>query len=430
MKIAILGAGFTGLAAAYRLTKQGHSVTVFEKDPQAGGLAIGYKESQWDWSLEKHYHHWFTNDKSVLDLAKEINYEVVIKRPKTSTFVDGGIYQFDSPKTVLMFPKLTFIDRLRTAITIGILRYNPMWKPLEKFRAEPFLKTMIGKSGYKTIWEPLMVNKLGKYADVVSLAWFWARISKRTPSLAYPAGGFLHFADALVEKIKKQNGTILFNTEVVELSSDLKPKVTLRNENGKVQTETFDAVIVTLPSFLFSKIAPALPAQYVKMLSNLKGIGAINMVLRLKEEFMHDNTYWLNMCDINSPILAIVEHTHFMDKEHYNNENLVYVGNYMPTDNPLFSASPDQLLKRYDPYLKKINPNYKKNLIDFKVFHAPFAQPIIPRNYSSQIPPIKTPLQNVYLANMQQVYPWDRGTNYAVELGEKVAGMITENNEK
>ena len=97
MKIAIIGAGFTGLSAAYELTKQKHNVTVFEKDSIPGGLAIGYWEKAWEWSLEKHYHHWFTNDKSIFTLAKEINHEVIIKRPKTSVFVKGKIYQLDSP---------------------------------------------------------------------------------------------------------------------------------------------------------------------------------------------------------------------------------------------------------------------------------------------------------------------------------------------
>lgn len=60
MKIAIIGAGFTGLSAAYQLLKQGHKVTIFEKDSQPGGLAVGYQEKKWDWTLEKHYHYWFT----------------------------------------------------------------------------------------------------------------------------------------------------------------------------------------------------------------------------------------------------------------------------------------------------------------------------------------------------------------------------------
>jgi protoporphyrinogen oxidase len=91
MKIAIIGAGFTGLSAAYQLSKKGHDVTVFERDAQPGGLAIGFKEKNWDWTFERHYHHWFTNDKFVLGLAKEIGHKVLIKRPKASVYVNEKI---------------------------------------------------------------------------------------------------------------------------------------------------------------------------------------------------------------------------------------------------------------------------------------------------------------------------------------------------
>ena len=157
----------------------------------------------------------------------------------------------------------------------------------------------------------------------------------------------------------------------------------------------------------------------------LKGLGAINLILRLKKPFLEDGTYWLNICDKKSPIMAIVEHTNFMDKKYYNNEHIVYLGNYLPHDHPYMKMQADELLRVYDPYLKKINKNYQLSILNYQLFTVPFAQPIIPLNYSKIIPPFETPMKNVYLANIQQVYPWDRGTNYAVELGEKVAKLIT-----
>ncbi len=211
MKIGIVGAGFTGLSAAYELIEKGHSVEIFEKDSDPGGLALGFRGKRWNWTMEKHYHHWFTNDKFVLDLAKKINHKVIIKRPKTSVYVDGQIFQFDSPKEVLFFPKLSLLDRFRMGIVVGLLRYNPIWKPLEKINATTFLPKTIGKKGYKMIWEPLFNNKFGPYAKDVSLAWFWARIVKRTPSLAYPEGGFLNFANHLVKIIAENNlRTVIF----------------------------------------------------------------------------------------------------------------------------------------------------------------------------------------------------------------------------
>jgi protoporphyrinogen oxidase len=157
----------------------------------------------------------------------------------------------------------------------------------------------------------------------------------------------------------------------------------------------------------------------------LRGLGATNMVLRLKKPLMNDQTYWLSICEKNSPVMVVVEHTNLMDKRNYNNEHLVYIGNYPDPKSENFTMDKKDLLKKYDPLLKRINPEYQKNIIGYEVFRAPFAQPIVPTNYSALVPPLKTPLPNVFLANIEQVYPWDRGTNYAVELGQKVAKLIT-----
>jgi len=426
MKIAIVGAGFTGLSAAFELSKNGHEVVIFEKDSNPGGLAIGFKEKTWDWSLEKHYHHWFSNDDKVINLAKKIGYEILKRRPKTSIYIEGKIYQLDSPLHVLTFPKLPLIDRVRMAAVLGFLKLDPFWKPLEKLKAEDFLLKTMGKNAYKKIWEPQLKNKFGDYAKDISLAWFWARIKKRTPSLVYPSGGFLKFAQALVKECEKKGGKFCFNTEVQKIKSNKQVSVKYKMVHNKWSIENFDAVIVTLPSFFFAKITPDLPKEYNDKLLKLKGLGAINLVLRLKKQFLKDGTYWLSICDTKSPIMAIVEHTNFMDKKNYNNEHIVYLGNYLPLDHEYMKMGKDELLKIFDPWLKKINPDYQSSIINYELFKVPFAQPIIPVNYSKIVPPFETPLPNVYLANIQQVYPWDRGTNYAVELGQKIAKLITQ----
>ncbi len=424
MKIGIIGGGFTGLSAAYHLSQQKHDVVIFEKDNNPGGLAVGFTKKKWQWSLEKHYHHWFINDYSVLNLATNIDHKVHIKRPKTSVFLENVSYQLDDPFRVLTFPKLTLLQRLRMAATLGMLRYNPFWQSLEGVRAVDFLPKAMGKTAYTMLWEPQLHNKFGEYMDEISLAWFWARIKKRTSKLAYPEGGFLSFANALVKKIEEQGGKVLLNTEVKEITSDERVLVKWSIINGQSSMDSFDKVIVTLPSFFFLKIAPQLPEDYKKKLYQLKGLGAINLVLQLKEPFLKDNTYWLSVCDKNSPVMAIVEHTNFMDKKYYNNEHIVYLGNYLPSNHPYMKMTSRELLDVYDPFLKKINTHYKQHIIDYTLFTVPFAQPIIPLHYSKILPPFETPLKNIYLANIQQVYPWDRGTNYAVELGEKVARLI------
>lgn len=421
MKIGIIGAGFTALSAAYSLQKKGHFITLFEKEYLPGGLALGFKEKNWKWTLEEHYHHWFTSDNAVLDLTKAIQYPVVIKRPKTSVYVQKKIYQLDSPFHFLQFPLLSPTERLRMLSVLGALKLNPLWRPLEKIHAASFLSKTIGKKGYEMIWEPQLHNKFGNYSDEISLAWFWARIAKRTPALAYPEKGFLSFAQKLEQIITNNGGKFHYGVFIEHVLS----------ENGKISIkgfpEQFDIVIATVPAFIFVKLFPQFPVSYKNSLLSLIGLGAINLILRLKTQFLKDNTYWLSICDKNSPIMALVEHTNFIDTSFYNNEHILYIGNYKDASDPIFSKSKEEMYELYKPYLQQINNSFEKYLIGLELFKAPFAQPIIPVNYSKNIPDFKTPLQNVYLANMQQVYPWDRGTNYAVELGQKVADVIMTN---
>jgi protoporphyrinogen oxidase len=195
-------------------------------------------------------------------------------------------------------------------------------------------------------------------------------------------------------------------------------------KTGKDSFE-FDKVIVTLPSPQFVKTTEGLPENYKKDILSLNGIGAVNLLLSLNRQFLKDGTYWLNINERDFPFLAVVEHTNFMDKKNYNNEHLVYIGNYLPHDHKYFQKDANSLLKEFVPYLQKINPDFSSSWVnDVFLFKAYFAQPIIPLNYSKLVPDFKTPIKSLYLCNIQQVYPWDRGTNYAVENGKKVAGLV------
>lgn len=424
-KIAIIGAGLTGLAAGLRLLQSGHDVTVFEKRDHPGGMSSGFKEKAWEWTLDEYYHHWFTSDTYMQRLVAEIKYKTVIKKPITSVYIKDQFYQFDSPQSILFFPKLSLFERLRMAFAIGVIRYDPFWQPLEAINASNFLPKLMGENAYKLIWEPQFINKFGRYASEISLAWFWARLRKRTQSLVYPEGGFLQFANALVKKIIELGGNVLFNTEITSINEN--NGVYLRvSESKQENIRKFNSAIITVSSPLFLEITPQLPQVYKNSLAKLKVIGAINLVLRLRKQFFPDKTYWLSICDCTAGIMAIVEHTNFMDKKHYDNEHIVYIGNYTSPNHPEFLASREDLLALYDPFLRKINSVYKDNLIDYKLFKEPFAQPIIPPHYSNMIPSITTPLPGIYLANMQQIFPWDRGTNYAVELGQKAARLAVE----
>ncbi|MEK9201040.1 MAG: FAD-dependent oxidoreductase, partial [Patescibacteria group bacterium] len=195
----------------------------------------------------------------------------------------------------------------------------------------------------------------------------------------------------------------------------------IKTENGtKLKA---DKILVTAPSLLLARLFPKLPPAYKKRIESIKYLSAQVLIMRLKKKFM-DQTYWLSMSDSASPFLAAVEHTNYMDPKHYNGEHIVYVGNYLSANHPYLSMSTKELIEVFEPQLSKINKNYKKHLIDMHLFSVPGAQPIVDKGYAKRIPKMITPIKDVYIANMEMVYPWDRGTNYAIEYGEKVAEIM------
>ena len=411
MRIAIIGAGFTGLTAGFKLSQKGHQVTIFEKEKKAGGLAGGFKEVNWQWFLDFFYRHLFSNDQAAKNLLKEIRTEIIWSKPKTSVLKNGQIYRFDSPFSILSLPYFSFLDKIRTGLVSLYLKTINHWQPLEKITASSWLPKFYGKRVYQIIWLPLLKGKFGSWAEKVPMAWFWARIKKRTTCLGYPEGGFQSLANKLVEIIKKNGGHFYFQKEIKNF-----------NElEGK-----FDKIIFTTPIPIFLKIMKEkLPQDYQQKLNQLKMSGVLNLILVLKESFLKDGTYWLNINEENFPFVGMVEQTNFIDKSHYRHHYILYVLGYYSQNHRYFKMTKEEILKEWLPYLKKINKDFNPLSINhYSLFISLYAQPIIPLNYSEIIPSFQTPVKDVFLACMQQVYPWDRGLNYAIELGEKIAQLV------
>ena len=200
MKIAILGGGITGLTAAYFLGKDGHQVTVMEKEKLLGGLASGFKDNNWNWYLERTYHHLFASDSDILNFAKKIGFrKIYFKKPITSSLfaVEDNLYSFplDTPLDLLKFPLLRLVDKLRAGVVIVFLKLSPFLPMYKRITSENFLKKSMGINVWNRLWKQLFRGKFGKYAGIISATFIWARIKKRTKALGYIDGGFQTFID-------------------------------------------------------------------------------------------------------------------------------------------------------------------------------------------------------------------------------------------
>jgi len=423
MKIAIIGAGFGGLAAAYDLKKAGHEVTIYEAANYVGGLASGFKEPHWDWSVEKFYHHWFQSDSSMMGLITELGLmdKVIFPRPLTVMLYKDKFYPFDSIINALLFPGLGFgLNKIRFGFVGLFLRLTNDWKSLEKVTADEWMLKYAGKEVYEQMWKPLLIGKFGPFYKDVNMAWMWARIKARTTRLGTFEGGFQKFADLFAEKLRAMGVEIRLGTQIKFI------KQNQATGSVNVDVESYNKVLVTTSPNLMAKFCPDLPEDYLKGLLELRSMGAVVMVLSLRQQLSREGYYWFNLPkEAGYPMLALVEHTNFVSKEHFGGDHIIYAGDYLEVGHEYFSLSDDELLERFVPAFKKINPAFEKDWVKkIWVNKTNYAQPVPLVNHSKNIPTIQTPIEGLYFASMSQVYPWDRGTNFAVEIGRRAARMM------
>lgn len=429
LQIGIVGAGATGMAAAWDFVRAGHQVTIFEAGGEVGGLAAGFRDDSWEWTLEKFYHHWFQTDQDVLKLIEEMgeSAKVLFPRPKTSYWIDGKIYRSEISLSALQLP-LSPLGKFRLGLFGAYLKLSPFWKPLEKHTAHEWIQRTMGEEVYEKLWKPLFIGKFADEYTKVNMAWFWARIHARSLRLGIFAGGFQAFLETLAAQLRQKSVTIHLNAPVEKISREGDRVVIAHNG----QTHAFDRVISTLSPAQMLKLAEGIaPTAYGKQIGELRSIGAICVVLALKRSLLTDGTYWLNLPATSPdkratrfPFLALVEHTNWMDKSHYGGDHIVYCGDYVPTNHEYFQLSDQALIERFLAALPTFNADFNPDWIRKAwVFRAPYAQPVPGVNHSEKIPSPQTPMKGLYWASMSQVYPWDRGTNYAVRLGREVAAL-------
>ncbi len=427
--VAIIGGGFGGLAAAWELIRQGVGVTVLEADDDVGGLAGSFDVG--GTRLERFYHHWFTNDRHVTELVRELGDEdrILLRSTNTGMYFSQRFFKLSTPMDVLRFTPLSLLGRVQLGWLALRARRVQDWRALEHLTAEEWLTQLGGREVYRIVWEPLLKGKFGPYAGDISAVWFWNKLKLRGGSrdqrgaemLAYYRGGFAALAERMAEAIAAEGGTIRLNTRVTDLMTSGGRVIGVRTGADAVRA---DAVIATpaLP-IVADLVEPHAPPAYVTELRRIQYLANVCLVLELDRSL--SSTYWLNVNDPTFPFVGVIEHTNFEPATTYAGRHIVYLSKYLPEESELWRVSDAEVLEYSLTHLQRMFPHFSRDwMLASHVWRARYSQPIVARHYGSLIPAVETPLPGLFLTTMAQVYPEDRGTNYAIREGRATARLV------
>lgn len=423
-KLAVIGAGAMGLATAYHALKAGHEVVLYEGDKVPGGMAAHFDFG--GLSLERFYHFVCKADQPLFDLMDELGIadKMVWRETSMGYFIDGEHYPWGDPISLLTFPKLSLVSKVRYGLQAFAQTKRSDWSVLENVNAKDWLIKGLGPQAYDMLWRRLLDLKFFEYADNISAAWIATRIKRVGTSrksllqeeLGHIEGGSQTLVDMLVDAIEMLGGTIRLGAPVEEIVC----------EDGNVKGvkaggafEAYDEVICTVPTPFVPQLIPALPDVAKAQYEAINNIGVVCVVLKLNKPVTKH--FWLNINDERIEVPGFVEFSNLRSFP----DTVLYAPYYMPQTHPKFSNDSDTFVAETFKYAQMINPDIGDgDLLDSKVGRLRYAQPVCEPGFASKIPPVQTPITGLQVADTCFYYPEDRGISESVRLAKEMAAAV------
>jgi protoporphyrinogen oxidase len=420
-RIIVIGSGPMGLAAAYHACKKHHTVDILEAAPEVGGMAAHFDFD--GLSIERFYHFVCKSDEYTFDLMAElgIGHKMRWRQTSMAYFTGGRLHRWGDPFSLLTFPEISLLSRIRYGLFAFVSTRRERWDAIETETARSWITRWCGREVYQRLWKPLFDYKFYQYADDISAAWIWTRIKRIGRSrkslfreeLGYIEGGSQTLVNTLCEAIREAGGRIRVSSPALEVVTDGGQVVGVRTSEGVLPA---DAVICTVPTSLVSKLVPHLPKVWRARYDSIANIGVCCLVFKLRRSITPH--FWVNVAEPGIEIPGFVE---FSNLRHVGNA-IVYVPYYMPTDHPKFHWADDALLAEAFSCLQRVNPALTpEDVVASHVARLRYAQPVCPAGFAARIPPIKTPIGGLQVADTCFYYPEDRGISESVRIGKMMS---------
>jgi protoporphyrinogen oxidase len=420
MSLLIVGGGATGLASAYLAAKRGEQVTLLEASGRVGGLLSTFEVG--GTRLECFYHHFFTHDQEIRWLLEELGLaqEVRFVETKMGMYRKGKLSPFTTTMDLLKFPHLNLLDKIRFGLTSLFLSRQKNWKKYEDVPALDWFYQWAGKRTTETIWRPMLEIKFGEYANRIPVSWMIGRLQQRLKSrsqdkekLGYLQGSLQRLVDALELALEKLGVTIIKNAPVESfIFADGGEVVGVKTPKGKFRA---DKTLVTIPTIHLSKLLPDDQADYRRNLEKIEYFGAICAVVITRQQL--SNTYWINVADPGFEFGGVIEQTNLVPSGEYQGLHLTYLSRYATVHHPILYKKDEEIAALFKAQLQSIFPDLdNREVKDIKIFRTKTAATVCDLNFSQKIPAYRTPIPNLYVANMTHVYPDERSVNNSIKV--------------
>ena len=419
--IAVLGAGPMGLAVAYQLARDGHRPVVFEADDRIGGMAACFDFGGID--IERYYHFHCISDHAFLEMLEELGIADRMRWVETRMgyWYQNRLQPWGNPLALLRFRGLSLVAKFRYGLHAFACTRRNGWQPLDRLEATGWIKRWVGAEAYEVLWRRLFDYKFYDYADNLSAAWIWSRIRRIGRSrydlfrekLGYLEGGSNTLLQAMRAAIEENGGVIRLRAPVNRIVIEAGQ---IRGIEVGGQFEPFDRVISTVPMPYIPRIAPDLSPELLEKYRSLKNIAVVCVIARLKRPLTEN--FWLNVNDPDMDIPGLVEYTNLRPL----GQHIVYVPYYIPGEHPGYAEPDTVFLDKVKAYLLRINPALTADdILEMRASRYRYAQPICEPGFLERLPPAKTPVEGLWIADTSYYYPEDRGISESIEFGRRMA---------
>lgn len=420
-KIAVLGAGPMGLAAAYQLAMDGYNPVLFEAADRVGGMTASFNFNGLD--IERFYHFHCVSDDDFFKVLAELGIAEQLQWTETKMgyWFQNRLQPWGNPLALLRFKGLSFTAKLRYGLHAFCAAKRNNWQSLDKIEASQWIKRWVGAEAWEVLWRRLFDYKFYNYAQDLSAAWIWSRIRRIGRSrynifkekLGYLRGGSNTLLTAIKSYIEAHGGEIRLNTPVEQVVITDGQIVGLKIA-GK--TEIFDKVISTIPLPYIEKLIPDLPVDVLKKFKALKNVAVVCVIAKLKQSV--SPYFWLNINDPDADIPGVVEYTNLAPLA----QHIVYAPFYVPGEHPVYAEADDVFANKVRKYLKRINPALvDADFLDVHVHRYRYAQPVCGPEYLKNLPPVGLPITGLWVADTSYYYPEDRGISESIGFGRMMA---------